>query len=269
MLCLAFIWFTAVERLKGTPMWTDDVAYVLEKVRDAKGLSRLDARYLYEHNHQHIDWNGDWGDILLRNARPRPPGYRDPQFSRVENIYATLEKDLDFLRRYLSSNRPAQSIPELSTEERKMALLNVRNQIYDKAKAQADPKQGDQVFPYSGHLTLVELNEFVSSIQERDTPPWLWISDDGRRYLLRQKLAQQEYFYNVNRFVSDAPHKIFISVWQEIEDPDSNKWQYLGVFKGPERRKWKKYREGELDQDHYPIPRYDILSRSTIRVRKE
>lgn len=267
--CYILLWASVHPKAVGASIPTDEVARALEAARAAKGLSSQDQDSFYVGtNHHLINWDGDWGDMLLQTTQPLRAGLLDPQFRNVERQYADLEQDIESLRGRLTVSRPPAEplVPELSIEERKAALLRIRKQIYQRSGTDFDPKKGASVYPYRNHLTPEQLNTFVLDMKISTKSPWLWTSDDGRRFLLRQERSRGEAFGWLNGFRSDKHHKIFFAAWQEAAPPFSNRWQYLGAFRAPEWHKLSVYKASTLDRSRYPITAYKVLSSSSFEA---
>lgn len=264
-------WTLAPQQSQSTPVWTDDVLRTLEQVREAKGLSWQDPSSHYVGRNPHlINWDGDCGDLLLQTTRPQRPGFHDSQFRNAERVYAALEEDLDFLQRSLtaSGSHLLSSVPEISTEERRVALLQIRGQIYKRPNTYyRGVRSHNQVYPYRNHLTLAELNNFVLDMRRSDVTLWLWTSDHGKRFLLRKEHSRKEAFKLVNGFISHKANNIYLSVWQEVGVPFSHKWQYLGVIGAPDWSKLKEYKINQSDQRRYRLHDYDILSSSVFQAK--
>ena len=159
-------------------------------------------------------------------------------------------------------------IPEMSEAERYDKLEGLREQIYHLSGVNLRRVTGVEplIVPYNNHLSMPELSYVISHMTGIKRAPWLW-HFGGIRFLLRQGWPNTQPFVLANGFKAGDYNRIFFEAWQEIGEPDSEVFQYLGVFRVPNRGKINPLKAQKLDTAFFPVEQFRILSPSTFTTK--
>lgn len=156
-------------------------------------------------------------------------------------------------------------VPELTAQQRASVLANLRKEIYYYVNSKLALKKSLEplIVPYGGHLSSTDLETFVRQMALSDYPPWIYLSE-GTRFLLRQGWPNTALFRRINGFTTGDYSRIYFEAWQEMGQSGSELFQYLGVFRVPNRNRLVQFKRTYLDQSFFPIKQYVVLSSSTF-----